>query len=255
MPFQKISQEKVARAIVRQVENLILRGILKPGERLPSERDLATKMDVSRPSIREAINELEMRQLVETRPGSGVFVAQVLGSAFSPALVALFSSHKEALYDYIAFRRDLEGMAAERAATHAGDTDIDVIRHIFCRMEAAHEKRNPTLEATLDAEFHMAIVEAAHNVIMLHMMRSMFEMLQAGVFYNRSLLFENRSTRSALLQQHRAIYDAILARNPAKARSAVNAHLDFIELAMREQEQSDHHEDTARKRYQHKKAQ
>ena len=253
MPFNKIEQEKVASAIVRQIESLILKGILRPGERLPSERDLATKFEVSRPSVREAFAELENRGLVETRPGAGVYIAQFLGSAFSPALVALFSSHKEALYDYIAFRRDLEGMAAERAAKHASDTDLEVFRSIFERMEAAHLKRNPTEEAAIDAEFHMAIVDAAHNVVMLHMMRSMFEMLQAGVFYNRSLLFENRSIRSMLLDQHRAIFDAIQARKPERAKAAVNAHLDFIELAMRQQEQDEMHEATAKQRYAHEK--
>ena len=253
MPFNKIEQEKVASAIVRQIESLILKGILRPGERLPSERDLAMKFEVSRPSVREAFGELESRGLVETRPGAGVYIAQVLGSAFSPALVALFSSHKEALYDYITFRRDLEGMAARRAAKYASETDLEVIRAIFNRMEAAHLKRNPTEEAAIGAEFHMAIVDAAHNVVMLHMMRSMFEMLQAGVFYNRSLLFENRSTRSMLLDQHRAIFDAIQARKPEQAQAAVKAHLDFIEMAMRQQEKDEHHEATAKQRFAHEK--
>lgn len=253
MPFNKIEHEKVASAIVRQIESLILKGILRPGERMPSERELATKFDVSRPSLRDALGELEARNLVETRPGAGVYIAQVLGSAFSPALVALFSTHREALYDYITFRRDLEGMAAERAAVHASETDIKVIGAIFERMEAANLKRNPAEEAAIDAEFHMAIVDAAHNIVMLHMMRSMFEMLQAGVFYNRSLLFEKRSTRSTLLDQHRAMFEAITARKPDQARTAVNAHLDFIEVAMRQQEQDEIHETTAKQRFAHEK--
>ncbi len=254
MPFRKIEQEKIANAIVRQIENLILKGVLKQGERLPSERDLALKFEVSRPSVREAIADLEARDLVETRPGAGVYIAQVLGSAFSPALVEMFSSHKEARYDYLTFRRDLEGMAAERAAVNASDTDLEVIRHIFQRMEAAHTKRNPQLESMIDAEFHMAVVDAAHNVIMLHMMRSMFEMLHAGVFYNRSLLFENKSVRTRLLEQHRDLFEALIARDPVRARQAVDDHLGFIELAMLQQEKDEGHEETARQRFEHEKA-
>ena len=253
MPFQKIQPAKVSDSVTHQIESLILRGVLRAGERLPSERDLADKFGVSRPSLRAALSDLETRGLVETRAGSGAFVAQVLGSAFAPPLVALFASHDEALFDYITFRRDLEALAAERAATHASDTDLAVIRNIFTRMEAAHNERDPKHEAALDAEFHMAIVEAAHNVVMLHMMRSMFDMLQAGVFYNRQLLFGNRNTRESLLAQHRAIFDAITTRNPTAARKAVEAHLGFIEEAMHQQIRDRHNEETARQRIAHEK--
>ena len=86
MPFQKIKPEKLASAVADQIEKLILRGILKPGERLPSERDLAERFGVSRPSLREAITELQEKGLLSSRAGSGIFVADVLGSAFSNAL-------------------------------------------------------------------------------------------------------------------------------------------------------------------------
>ncbi len=253
MPFRKIEPEKAASAIVQQIEQLILRGVLRPGERLPSERELATRFEVSRPTLRDALAELEIRGLVVTRPGAGAFVAQVLGSAFAPPLVKLFSTHDEALFDYLSFRRDLEGMAAARAAEHANETDLEVIRSIFKRMEVAHKKRNPTEEAEIDAEFHLAIVEAAHNVVMLHMMRSMFEMLQAGVFYNRQALFGKRSTRDHLLEQHRAIYDAIIAQNPDAARAAVEAHLTYIEDAMLQQNKDHRNEDVAKQRLAHEK--
>lgn len=251
MPFQKINPERVADTVVRQIEQLILRGILRPGERLPSERDLAERLGVSRPSLREAISDLESRGLLSTRAGSGVYVADVLGSAFSEPLIALFSSHQEALFDYIAFRRDLEGLAAERAARMSSDTDLKVISKVFEKMKAAHEKRNPAEEAALDAEFHMAIVEASHNVFMLHMMRSMFEMLRAGVFYNRKIMFKVRTTRAALLDQHRAIHDAILQRDPVLARRAVEDHLNFVEQCMHAEKKAEANESVAKLRYDH----
>ncbi|MEM8869925.1 MAG: FCD domain-containing protein [Pseudomonadota bacterium] len=251
MTFQKIEPERIAGAIRRQIEGLILRGILRPGERLPSERDLAAQLNVSRPSLREALAELEEEGLVETRAGAGAYVANVLGSAFAPPLIRLFSTHSEALFDYLSFRRDLEGLAAERAATHASDTDLKVISTIFAKMETAHEKRSPKEEAALDADFHMAIVEASHNVVMLHMMRSMFEMLREGVFYNRQTLFGLRTTRRDLLNQHRGIHDALVARNPSAARAAVEAHIGFIESQMHTQVRLVRNEETAQLRYAH----
>ncbi|SET23298.1 FCD domain-containing protein [Oceanicella actignis] len=234
MPFRPVQTEKTAAAVVRQVEELILQGVLRPGDRLPAERELARRLAVSRPTLREALAELESRGLTATRRGAGVFVADVLGQAFAPPLIELFATHDQALYDYLSFRRDLEGLAAARAAAQATEGDRAVIARVFARMEAAHARRNPDEEARLDAEFHMAVVEAAHNVVMLHMMRSMFELLRRGVFYNRDALFALRPARDALLEQHRAIRDAVLAGRPDEARAAVEAHLDYVAAMMRE---------------------
>lgn len=254
MPFLKVQPEKLSSSVVRQIEQLILRGILRPGERLPAERELADRLGVSRPSLRDAIADLSERGLLTSRAGSGVFVAEVLGSAFSPALTRLFATHEEAVFDYLAFRRDMEGLAAERAARLGSDTDLKVIGTIFRKMEAAHQKRDPTDEAELDAQFHMAIIEASHNVIMLHMMRSMFELLRQGVFYNRQMMFRNRMTRDSLLDQHRAMNTGVQSRDPAAARAAVEAHLNYVEQAFHDILRAERNEAVARQRFEHEKS-
>jgi len=254
MPFEKVTPEKLSTAVTRQIEKLILRGILRPGERLPAERDLAEKLGVSRPSLREAVADLQEKGLLSTRAGAGVYVADVLGSAFSPALIRLFAEHDEAVFDYTGFRRDLEGLAACRAAQLASDTDLQVIQTVMDKMEVAHKKTNPADEARLDAEFHMAIIEASHNVIMLHMMRSMFQLLREGVFYNRQVMFKQRTTRGALLDQHRAINAAIQARDPKAARAAVESHLNYVEKALTDQKKAERNEAIARQRFEHEQS-
>lgn len=251
MPFQRVQPEKLSSAVTRQVELLILRGILSPGERLPSERELADRLGVSRPSLREAIAELSAKGLLATRAGAGIYVADVLGSAFSPALIALFASHDDAVFDYLDFRQDLEALAAERAARLASDTDLKVIAAIMEKMEAAHLKRDPADEARLDADFHLAIIEASHNVIMLHMMRSMYDLLREGVFYNRQMMFKQRTTRSLLLDHHRDINAALQARDPAAARSAIEVHLSYVRNALLDQRKAERNEDIARQRFSH----
>lgn len=248
MPFEKVQSEKLSHAVVRQIEKLILRGVLRPGERLPSERDLSDQMGVSRPSLREAVAELQARGLLTSRASAGIFVTEVLGSAFSQPLIQLFANHDEAVFDYLSFRRDLEGLAAERAAIYGTDCDLAVIAAVFAKMETAHTKRNPTEEAALDAEFHLAIIEASHNVIMLHMMRSMYQLLREGVFYNRQIMFKQRMRRDTLLEQHRAINDALQARDPAAARTAVETHLNFVEAALSDNRDAEKNEAIARQR-------
>ncbi len=251
MPFEPIQPEKLSSAVVRQIEQLILRGILRPGERLPSERELAERFGVSRPSLRDAISTLQDAGLLIAKANSGVFVAEVLGSAFSPALTRLFASHDEAVFDYLDFRRDMEGLAAERAARLGSDTDLAVVASVLAKMEDAHAKRDPSDEARLDADFHLAIIEASHNVVMLHMMRAMYDLLQTGVFYNRQVMFKQRITRDALLDQHRAINDALQSRNPTDARGAVETHLDYVRDCLNDQVKSDKNERIARQRLQH----
>ena len=251
MPFEPVQPEQISHSVVRQIEQLILRGILKPGERLPSERALSDRLGVSRPSLREALTGLQASGLLTTRAGSGVFVGDVLGSAFSDTLVRLFAGHGEAVFDYIAFRRDMEGLAAERAAMRGTDTDLKVIDAIFKKMEAAHSKRDPSEEAGLDADFHLSIIEASHNVIMLHMMRSMYQLLREGVFYNRQIMFKQRMRRDTLLDQHRRINDALQARDADGARKAVEAHLGFVEDALFNQDKADRNESIAQKRLDH----
>jgi GntR family transcriptional repressor for pyruvate dehydrogenase complex len=249
MPFQRIEAEKLSHSVVKQIEKLVLRGVLRPGDRLPSERELSERLGVSRPSLREAVAELQARGLLATRAGAGIYVADVLGSAFSPALIDLLGAHDDAIFDYIAFRKDLEGIAAERASLHGSDTDLKVIDAIFQKMEVAHRKRNPSDEAELDAEFHLAIIEASHNVILLHMMRASFDLLRQGVFYNRQRMFKNRTTRDMLLEQHRAINTGIQERDPAAAKAAVAGHLDYVTEELSALRASERNEEVARLRY------
>ncbi|MEL7343981.1 MAG: FadR/GntR family transcriptional regulator [Pseudomonadota bacterium] len=252
MPFTRIQSDKLADAVATQIERLVLRGVLRPGDRLPSERDLSERLGVSRPVLREAIAAMQETGLVEARANSGIYIGDVLGSAFSPAIMRLFATVDEAKFDYLDFRSDLEGLAAERAARFGSDTDLAVIAEIFARMEAASGKRKAAQEeAALDAEFHLAIIEASHNVIMLHMMRSMFELLHQGIFYNRQIMFGQKTTRSAILGQHAKINTAIQARDGAAARKAVEAHLAYVRDSLRDHMRAKAHEDVAKQRLHH----
>ena len=109
-------------------------------------------------------------------------------------------------------------------------------------------------EADLDAEFHLAIIEASHNVILLHMMRSMFDLLQQGVFFNRQIMFRQKTTRASILDQHRQINSALQARDGTAARRAIEAHLDFVERALSDHRRAEENEKIARRRLKHEQS-
>lgn len=228
MRMSRAEPTRVAEVIVQQLETLILAGVLRPGERLPAERELSERLEVSRPTLREALHILEEKGLVHSQHGGGTFVAKGLGASFSAPLINLFQSHPDTALDYVEFRRNLEGMAAYYAALRRTDADCDILKRTFEAMEEAHQQEDPGDEADIDAEFHLAIAEAAHNVVLLHVVRALFGLLREGVFYNRDNLYSRRGVRNMLLEQHRAIYQAIVDGAPEEAREAAEAHLRFV---------------------------
>ncbi|QPC86829.1 FCD domain-containing protein [Mesorhizobium sp. NBSH29] len=230
--FSRIEHSRTADEVVQQVESLILEGVLRVGDRLPAERELAVQLDVSRPILRDALKSLEARGLLATRHGGGTIVADVIGEVFARPVLDLISSHAKAAADYMEYRRDIEGIAAEHAASRATADDRALLGAIMVRMEDAHQRGDFEEEAAIDVEFHSAIGECAHNIILLHTLRSCYRLLSDGVFRNRMLVFTMPAARQQLYDQHQAIYQAVIAGDPLEAKQAAMAHMDFVTRAM-----------------------
>lgn len=246
--FKRIDQGRTADEVVRQIELLILEGILRVGERLPGERDLSRQFDVSRPILRSALKSLEARGLLKTRHGGGTVVADVIGQVFKEPIVEIVSRHRKATVDYLEFRREIDALAAEYAARRATPEDRALIVDIVRRMEAAHAKDDFDEEAEIDVELHNAIGESAHNMILLHTLRACYRLLTEGVFYNRAVVYGLPGARDKLLNQHLAIANAVLAGDPQAARQAAEAHMAFVEDAMRVVDQTDNRRRVSRLR-------
>ena len=214
-----------AEAISERLESLILSGALRPGEKLAPERDLAEKLNVSRPTLRDSIARLADKGLLKTTR-NGTVVTEFLTPFISP-LASLLAGKPEVSDDYFEFRRCIEPEASAHAAKRATDLDHQVIKRSIDRMSQAHAKGDSIEEAEADVEFHMAIYEASHNVIMLHIMRAMSELMRHDVFYNRHQLYARSGVRRLLLAQHVAIADAVLAANPESAYTAAADHVRF----------------------------
>jgi GntR family transcriptional repressor for pyruvate dehydrogenase complex len=221
--MEPVRNQKLADAIAEHLEQLILEGSLRPGEKLAPERELAEKLEVSRPSLREALEKLQARGLIETGK-SGTFVTQFMASLTEP-LAAMLQSNEQALIDYLEYRGLVEGEAARLAAIRATEPEREAIRQCLDAMRAAHKVDDPTAEAGVDADLHVLIYEAAHNLVLLHVMRAFSEMLHGGVFYNRHQLYSRPGVRDLLLEQHLAIGEAVLARDPDKAAEAASFHI------------------------------
>jgi len=246
--LDQIEQDSVSDAVIAQIEGVIIAGVLKSGQKLPSERELAEQTTVSRPKIRAAIQTLEARGLLVVKHGEGTFVASLTGTALSPALIDLFARRPEAFGDYLEFRREVEGFAAFMAAQRATTEDLAIISDILDQMADASAAADAARELQLDVRFHGAIVDATHNTMLVHTMASIYELLARGVFLGRNMGYLDTTRRAVLLEQHRAIGTAILNRDAQAAAAAAEEHINFVEMSYREANSLARRTDIARKR-------
>ncbi|MEM9146793.1 MAG: FadR/GntR family transcriptional regulator [Pseudomonadota bacterium] len=248
--FEQIAIDRVADAVVDQIEQLIVSGVLRPGQKLPPERELSEALGVSRPKLREAFRTLGSRGLVEIRRSEGAFINSLTNSALSNAMIDLFARHRSALLDFLEYRREQESFAAHLAAQRATETDHEILRSLIDDMETAHQTEDFSTEAETDLRFHMAVIEASHNAMMVHVMRSIYALMARGVLYNREFLVGRAGTRHEIMEQHRAICDAVIAGDCSAAAAASEYHLDYIERAYRTADDEDRRRSVARKRRQ-----
>jgi GntR family transcriptional repressor for pyruvate dehydrogenase complex len=231
--FEPIGHESLADAVVAQIEDLIASGILKQGRKLPSERDLADMLKVSRPKLREALHTLEERGLVTTRHGEGTFVSALTGQAMLPALLSLYGRHEPAFFDYLEYRREQEGFAARLAAQRATRADKERITEILTEIERAWKANDAQASREADFALHTAIVDASQNATLIHMMASIFDLTQQGVFYNRDFLKTIDGSGKKLLEQHIELGHAVIEGDDARAEKAAKDHIDFVEQSFR----------------------
>jgi GntR family transcriptional repressor for pyruvate dehydrogenase complex/GntR family L-lactate dehydrogenase operon transcriptional regulator len=226
---------KLSDQIAEQLEGMIADGTLKPGERLPAERQLSERLGISRPSLREAIQKLASKGLVTTRQGGGNYVAETISTSFSDPLLALLKDQPDAEFDTLEVRKELEGVAAYKAALRATEDDRERIRSRYQAMAEVHRSSASSSDKLqVDADFHMAIIESAHNVVLLHFMHAVQDVLENTINRYLDQFYASPKFVELLCHQHQAMVSAILDRDPEAARDATKHHLDFAYESFRE---------------------
>jgi GntR family transcriptional repressor for pyruvate dehydrogenase complex len=226
---QPLKQTKLSEVIVSQLEAMILEGSLKAGQKLPPERELAKQFEVSRPSLREAIQMLEAKGLVKRRQGGGTYVSDKILSGLSDPLFELLSRSNESQFDLLEFRHGIEGMSAYYAAMRGTDTDFKEIEAKHDAIGTAQLENDYRLEAQAIFDFYLAICAASHNPIMLHLARSMASLLIDNIEQNLKILAQRPDVFAQMAKYRKRLLEAILSGQPQKAWGASHRHLAFIE--------------------------
>jgi GntR family transcriptional repressor for pyruvate dehydrogenase complex len=206
--------------IYRKLVSHIIRGVWRPGDRIPAERQLGQSLGVGRASLREALKALEIMGMIETRLGDGTYVCQRSEFLSRPLLWAITSSSETEVHELVEARKlietELAGLAAERATAD----DLKQIGAHLDRMERSVNVTSEFLQA--DIEFHLAVGQAAHNNILMNALHLIRNLLQEWI--GSTLQAEGIAQRA--LEHHKAIFVAVAKKNGPAARAAMAAHLE-----------------------------
>lgn len=229
-----VMPKRLADDVARRVRALIEEHNLEAGMRLPAERQLATQLGVSRNSLREALAMLVNEGVLLSRRGGGTFVrwqheAWSEQNIVQP-LKTLLSDDPDYSFDILEARHAIEASTAWHAAMRATTADKEKIKLCF----DATLSEDPDLASQADVRFHLAIVEASHNVVLLQTMRGFFDVLHSSVKQSRQRMYLVPPVFSRLTEQHQAVLDAILAGDADGARKAMMAHLSFVHTTIKQ---------------------
>ena len=222
--FTAVRRTRVFEGVAQQIQQLIVDGGLKPGARLPPERELASRLAVSRSSVRDAIRILELAGLVIPRQGEGTVVADLSPENVVAPIASILVRKRELIAELIDVRKMIEPALAARAAERASPEDIGRLEAILERQRAKAERGESTVGE--DSEFHYHIALAAKNKVVRSVIDVLMQLLKET--RARSLQAPGRPRRS--LEGHRRVLAAIRRHDPAAAERAVRRHLEEIEL-------------------------
>jgi len=226
--FKVINKKSTLEIIIHQIKSQIKKGILKPGEKLPSERELADQLGVSRASVREAIQALAFSGYLEVIQGKGTYILEM--ATQYDKIVNFFSEFSNYSLDYLMEARImLEGEFARLAALNASQEEIDVIERVFNEIASSKDLNTFFVK---DLEFHLTIAKATHNPIMNGLMKIIGEMLYKET---RKIIEISRDTRENTIETTRDLVQAIKKRNAKQAKELMSKHIRNIRVSLEDQ--------------------
>ena len=220
MKFREITPVRLYESAIEQIMDLVKRSELKPGDKLPPERELAEKLSISRGSLREAFRVLESRGLIKSKAGGGRYIREIRKNGYSNTENMILSLEKSSILELLEAREIFEVKIAKIAAQRATVEDTELIEQVLNKMNE-EEKLKYGKETESDTEFHLAIAKASHNFVFTNIIRLHLDLLKGTREKTRQI----PGRREEQLREHQAILQAIKEHNSKKAGEAMLKHL------------------------------
>lgn len=220
MKFEPVQKKRIYEDIVNQILAQINKGLLKPGDKLPAEREMAGLLNTSRNSVSEAYRTLEVSGFVEIRPGGGAFIREVDYQNFFKPFSDMISDDERLILDTLHARDLIEVDTAKLAARKASEDEIQKLKDIIINSKEAIDRGESGLR--FDDEFHLAIARASHNKVLSMIMYLISDSLSKS--REATLKIKGQSART--VDDHEEILNAIISGNPENAGIAMKNHLE-----------------------------
>ena len=224
-------KKRIYELIVEQINMICLEQNLQPGDRLPSERNLASLFGVSRNSVREALKDLESKGVIETRQGGGSFLApskrDVLGTELR---THIDETHAQLIDEMLELRRAFEVEAVSLAAQRATAENLEAIRRVLSQMAEAVD--DPEMGVQADLDFHLQVAYATKNQLLIDLMETLAKRMEENIRATRSQRFTDKSRHQDTLKEHEEIYLAIADGNSDLAKQLMEKHISRIRLEL-----------------------
>jgi len=224
--LQPIKPKKISDQVFEQIRELIFRGQLKAGEQLLPERELSEAMQVSRTTVRNAINKLVVLGLLEHKQGQGTFV-RFPDTRLDNPLAAAMEVEDATIADLLEVRMGLECNAAALASQRANEEDLRFMDASLEEMRV--EVASGRLGTEADTAFHMALAYATKNPVHVYIMKNFYDFLFVGIKKNLSHLYEDPANIDQILSQHSEIIEAIRKKNAQEALQSMHRHIQFVQ--------------------------
>ncbi len=222
---------KMSHKIVEQIKGIIFSGSLQPGDRLPTEKELAEQLMVSRPTLREALTVLEVIGLIEVRPREGSVVKSLVPQSIQAPIQDMIEVDSFKVLELFEVRKKIDSEGTALAAERATAKELKQIKGHAAELKRKVGGGKSILElepSKIYQETFFTIADATHNSVYAHFMKSIWTLLEGAIPYSRSKLINVPNISHKLFQQYDQIIIALTARKPGPARKAVIRHLDFV---------------------------
>ncbi|MBN2285992.1 MAG: FadR family transcriptional regulator [Tissierellales bacterium] len=219
--FHEVIPGKIYQQINKQIQELILGGALKKGDKLPPERQLAEALNVSRASIRESFRSLEIMGLIESRPGEGNFIASCDNAIIFEPLSIMFKLNNGKFRDILEIRMILEVEAAGLAAERITDDQLELLQTL---MEDLEQSDNENHSVEIDKKIHYLIAESTGNFLIITMLDAISSLMTDFIANARLIIAKNISEQGRLTKIHKDVVKALCQKNPRLAQDAMRRH-------------------------------
>jgi GntR family transcriptional repressor for pyruvate dehydrogenase complex len=226
--FKPIKTPKVYDQVIEQIKNKIKSGEIKKGDKLPSEREMAESLSVSRTSVREALRALEVVGLVESRQGAGNYIRTNFDNSLFEPLSIMFMLQESSIQEMYDLRETLELQCSRLSAKNIEDNELELLAAILDRMYIAKSEKE-SLE--LDIKFHYLIAKTSRNVLLINVLEVISQLMDEFIEKSRMQILHEGNTRENLLEIHENLVRALKCRDELKVCNAMEEHFDLIRKA------------------------